>query len=385
MIKKLFVKRILKSTLFPLLNIINSFIPKNDKLVLLYIAHSGIRHTLVPIRKYLLDNNFDRKYRIVCGIESLKYKDDIDRVEFVDSYKSVLVFLRARHVFYTAGQIPIKPSRNQIVIHFSHGSANFKTMGNLTNIDYGDEHFFTYMTATSQLYVPIIMKEYQCPRECVKVIGDPQNDQILSFKKGIYDFSKYNKMILWLPTFRHSTLLSQIDSSQDSPIPLFKEKEFQSLNDYLAKYNIKLIVKLHMAQDCDEIKLVNFSHLNIYSHEEFIQNGYELYQLMAESDVLVGDYSSASLQYLLTDRPQGYVVPDIEDYKLGRGIVFEEPEDYMGGHIIKTQKQFYDFIDDIAANKDVYKEKRHWVTKQIFEYQDCRNCERAIALSEMSM
>lgn len=105
--------------------------------------------------------------------------------------------------------------------------------------------------------------------------------------------------------------------------------------------------------------------------------------MIADSDVLIGDYSSVSLQYLLTDRPQGYVVPDIEDYKKNRGFVFEDPEVYMGGHIIKTKNEFIDFIKDIAEDKDVFKDKRQWVCEQIFKYKDADNCKRAIELSEI--
>lgn len=382
-ITSLYFKRFLKNSIFRVLSIINKCIPKDDKLVLLYISYFGIRHTLIPIRKYLVDNEFNKKYRIVCGIESLKYKDNTQGVEFAGKFRSILLFFRARHVFYTAGQIPIKPSKNQIVIHFSHGSANFKKMGSLTDIGYGEQFYFTYITATSKLYVPIIMEEFQCPEECVKIIGDPQNDQILSFRKGNYDFSQYDKLIVWVPTYRQSDGYDKKDSNLNTLIPLFDESDYPKLNSILSKYNIKLIVKLHISQICKDDKMCHFSHFDIYTHQEFINMGFEIYHLVADSDVLIGDYSSLSLQYLLTDRPQGYVVPDIEDYCKNRGIVFDDPEAYMGGHIIKTQEQFYSFIHDIAMNKDVFRNKRHWVADQIFEYKDANNCARAIALSEM--
>ena len=383
MLKSLFINRLLKETVFRLLSVVNRLVPKNDRLVLLYISNLGIRHSLVPIRKYLLDNHFERKYRIICGIESMKYKDNTPGVQFAGKFRSLLFFFRARHVFYTAGQIPIKPSRNQIVIHFSHGSANFKKMGNMTDIGYGEQFYFTYITATSKLYVPIIMEEFRCPERSVKVIGDPQNDQILSFKKGNYDFSQYNKLIVWLPTYRQSDGYGKNDSNLSTLIPLFDDADYIQLNELLVKYNIKLIVKLHISQICKEGMRCHFSHLSIYNHYEFIEEGYEVYHLVADSDALIGDYSSISLQYLLTDRPQGYVVPDLDDYCNNRGLVFDDPEKYMGGHIVKTKEQFYAFIEDLALNRDVYRDKRHWVTNQIFEFKDDNNCARAIELSEM--
>ena len=106
---------------------------------------------------------------------------------------------------------------------------------------------------------------------------------------------------------------------------------------------------------------------------------------MKQSDVLIGDYSSASMQYLVLDKPLAFVVPDIDEYAQKRGFVFDSPEEYMGGHIIKDKEKFYAFLDDIAADKDIYKEKRHRILHEMYEYADNHNCERIVKLSGMSL
>lgn len=57
-----------------------------------------------------------------------------------------------------------------------------------------------------------------------------------------------------------------------------------------------------------------FQSSEYFSHKEFLKENYDLALLTAQSDGLIGDYSSASLQYLLLDRPMAFVVPDIEEY-----------------------------------------------------------------------
>ena len=64
-----------------------------------------------------------------------------------------------------------------------------------------------------------------------------------------------------------------------------------------------------------------------------------MYTLMAHADGLIGDYSSASLQYLLLDRPEAYVVPDLEDYKNTRGFVYDDPEAYKGSYCFNWIKE----------------------------------------------
>lgn len=385
MINNTALKKFLKKSIFPFLTFLNKMIDKEDNLVLLYTANKGCTFCNLTMRTYLLNNHFDKKYKIYCGIESMKYAEPINRVTFVSGLKAVWVFLHAKHVFYTAGQIPIKPSKKQIVIHMQHGNEDFKAMGANTNIDNGDEFFFDYMIETSELYVEPNVKAYKCHKKNIAVLGDPLCDELLNAPQNAYDFSKYDKMILWVPTFRQSDYLNYNDSSLKTLVPLFAEKDYHALNDLLAKYNVALVVKLHPAQKAPKGLQRHFSHLSVYSHQEFVDAKYDMYTLMAQADGLIGDYSTASMQYLLLDRPIAFAVPDLEDYKQTRGFVFENPEEYMGGHIIKTKEQFEEFIHDFVQCKDIFKDKRHWVCEQVFKYKDANNCKRIVELSEMSI
>ena len=135
MIRNVFIKKALKNTVFRFLTLLNAILPKDKSKVLLYSANKGIIFCNITLRKYLLDNNYYRKYNIYCGIEKMEYIDDTPHVTFVSGLKAIKIFLTSSFVFYTAGQIPIKPSKKQCVIHMNHGNADFKRMGNATNIN----------------------------------------------------------------------------------------------------------------------------------------------------------------------------------------------------------------------------------------------------------
>lgn len=381
--KNLVLKNMLKGSVFPVISFINKLIPKSDKRVLLHIPSKRLVYSLGPIKDYLVENGYDKKYNISYGYLDIERLGDANWVKKLAMIRSMLIFMRAKHVFYTSGQIPIKPSKSQIVIHVQHGNADFKPVGKLANIDNGDEFFFTYMIAPSQLYVPIMAKEYECSEECIKVAGDPMTDALLKAPKNVYDFSSFKKVLIWTPTFRQSDLMGYKDSDLNTLVPLFDGEDYQSLNNLLAEYNIRLIVKLHPIQTTPVNMQRHFSHLSVYSHDEFVESKYDILTLMANSDGMIGDYSSISMQYLLTDKPQAFVVPDIDDYGSNRGFVFEHPEDYMGGHIIKTKDEFIQFIKDFAEDNDLYRDKRHWVCKQVYKYKDANSCARIIKLSEM--
>lgn len=385
MIRNVALKKTLKIFVFPFVSLLNKLIPKNDSLVLIYSASKGIQHSLIPLRKYLLENGFSNRYSIICGVEHLRYLEDIPNVRFVNRWGAIKVFMRAGHVFYSVGQLPIKPTSKQIVIHLRHGNANFKTIGLNTNINNGDEFFFTYMIAPSDIFIPIMAKEYECPESNIVVAGDPMTDQLLNCSCNKYNFSEYKKVLLWLPTFRQSDYLGYDDSEMEVLVPLFEEDSYEELNAVLRKYNVELIVKIHPAQKNLGSTRRHYSHLNIFTNEEFIEAGYELFSLMAQCDGLIGDYSSASMQYLLIDRPQAFVVPDLEEYGKKRGFIFENIKEYMGGHIIKSKDDFWQFLDEFAEGKDIHKEKRHRIRDIIYTYQDANSCQRIIELSGMTL
>ncbi len=382
MIKSVLIKKILKGSVFKVLSLVNKFTLKDDNIVLLYSANKGIQHSLIPLRNYLIDHDYDKKYHIVCGIENLKYQEN-DGLEYISRISAYKLFFKAKHVFYTTGQIPIKPSRNQCVIQLGHGSTNFKSLGKMTNIDNGDEFYFTYIVATSSYYKSIKCKEYGCSEDNVAVVGDPMIDELINEKISNDDFASFRKMLLWVPTFRKSDYLGYDDSTTEDLVPLFKIEEYKILNEQLKRRNFKLIVKLHQVQNIENETQMHYSNLDIYTHDEFVRTKYTLSGLMKQSDALIGDYSSASMQYLVLNKPQAYVIPDIQEYTQKRGFAFDHPEDYMAGHIIKSKTEFYNFLDDLLNEKDVYKNKRSLILNKMYKYPDNHNCERIVQLSKI--
>lgn len=313
----------------------------------------------------------------------MKYADKTDGLFYVGKFRSIIYFMRSKHVFYTTGQIPIKPSSKQIVIHLDHGTTNIKACNLLSNINNGDDFFFTYYTVPSEIYIPVVKKEFLCGNENISINGEPVMDILYSDNiEKVYEFGKYEKIGLWTPTFRQSDYLGYEDSSEEL-LPMFPENDYRKLNSHLAKFNIKLIVKLHAGQNVKNLKQTKFSHLEILSDREFESRGFELYTLMKQIDFLLADYSSVYLEFLVLDKPIGFIIPDIDEYKEKRGFIFENIETYMPGEKIKMQKQLYDYIEKISMNIDEYVSERKTVKNIIHKYQDGKNCERVIALSEI--
>ena len=177
-------------------------------------------------------------------------------LEYVTHVKAIFYYLKSKYVFYTAGQLPIKPSKSQKVIHLQHG-ITFKTCGKLTHINNGNEFFFTDCLATSNIYKPIYSKAFGCSEEKIYINSEPVTDVFFNgYKK--YDLGNYNKIILWTPTFRQSDYLGYDDSETEELLPLFEEKDYSRLNEILKEYNFLLMVKIHPSQDLSRYSKLKF-------------------------------------------------------------------------------------------------------------------------------
>jgi CDP-glycerol glycerophosphotransferase (TagB/SpsB family) len=384
MIKNIKIKKVLKTTVFPVLSVVNKIIPKRDDYILLHAANMGIGHNLAPLRDYLLNEGYGENNKIICEVEDEKYAETQYDVTYVSYIQSIFYFLRTRHVFYTTGQIPIKPSKKQIVIHLDHGAAGFKTFGAISNIHNGNEFYFTYYMAPSEVYVPIAEKALRCKRENILINDEPVADVLLT-SRAKYNLGKYKKIGIWLPTFRQSEYLGYSDSQEENLLPMFSESDYIELNDMLKKCDIKLIVKIHSGQNLEKYKKTSFSNLEIISQEDMVKKGWELYSLLAQMDFLISDYSSVYLQYLLLNRPIGFVVPDFEEYLEKRGSVFENPREYMPGAFITEKKELYTFFSDLSEGIDNYELERQKVCKLIHKYKDPNNCKRLISISDIKL
>lgn len=385
MIKNIALKKVLKGSICKIITCVNKVLRKNDITVLLYMGNKGIDFNLKPLYDYLISNGYNRKYHIVCSVESKEYfGEQEENVTYVNHIGGLKYFLKSRHVFYTAGQLPVKPRKDQVVIHMNHGITDYKTVGALTKINNGDEFFFTYMIASSPLYVPIFTKEYLCSEDNIRVCNEPMTERIIQPREK-YTFDGYSKVLLWLPTFRQSDYLGYDDSTMESVLPLYDEEDYEQLNSILAQKNILLIVKLHPSQSIENYKEVMFSNLKIYSHKDFLDTKMNLYDLMAQVDGLIGDYSSASLQFLLTGKPLAYVIPDYEEYQEKRGFVFDNPKEYMPGHLIYNKDEFEQFLDDFASERDEYAKDRERIKNIIHTYQDTNSCKRLLELSGIAL
>ncbi len=371
-----------------ILSFINKWIPKNENKIMIF-CKGPLCDNSETLFHYLVDNGYQKKYNIYCVVDKPeRYAEYVqENVHFCKLKQSLGLVFTAKYNFYHGEMLAIHPTKNQVWVNYWHGTPLKKINHMLDKLGDYEYDFFTYLTAPKKCFVPIMAQAFDCDESKVILCGHPRNDDL--FSKG-WEFGKlgmkqgeYKKIVMWMPTYRKSRDGSIVDSKEEylenGGLPIFhSEESIVELNNYLATENVLLLVKFHPAQNLQDFRLHENTHIKFLSHSQMIEQKLALYKLVKDADFLITDYSSVYFDYLLLDRPIGFTIEDMKEYEDNRGFVFEHPFEYMPGRIIQNKEEFMSFMQDTIAGMDGYEKERARVNALVNEVNTPNNCKRLL-------
>ena len=197
--------------------------------------------------------------------------------------------------------------------------------------------YFDYTIATSDISKKMWMTAFEeFDQKKYVLCGLPRYDVMFDKKKlftaklSFYD--KNQKYILYLPTYRkykNNVINEMIES-------LINNSE---MIDMLKRYNYKVVIKPHFAEDIDVSILNNDDTIVLIGQNDLVSTQ----ELLAISDILITDYSSCMVDFAITNKPIYIYAPDLEVYKEKNGIDSMFSEMYSSKLIIKS-------IEDLLCN-----------------------------------
>lgn len=99
---------------------------------MLYIPNKRFIYSLGPLKQYLLENGYDKKYKISCGNLDFEQYGESKWIKTLAILKSMMIFLISRHVFYTMSGIQHEKNRKDI--SFLQKIKNVNAIENTTEI-----------------------------------------------------------------------------------------------------------------------------------------------------------------------------------------------------------------------------------------------------------
>ena len=222
--------------------------------------------------------------------------------------------------------------------------------------------------AMSNYLANYIVSDFHMPPERIMVTGLPKHDVFFRSIEGAeIDIDTElqqamekaraknpRRLILYGPTFR-----------PDGSDPLQKT-DFGKLDSLLAALNDQMIVTLHPKFSTKDWRKQDLQHIT------FSQCDHDAYPLFPLFDLIITDYSSLGLEFLMMGKPAIHFVYDLEEFRKGMGI-YEDLWDIMPGPKVYS---FDELLKALEEDLDVYTERRATAQKKLYEFFDGKAAER---------
>lgn len=263
------------------------------------------------------------------------------------SISGFLAFLTARTVFFTHGLYGNpRPVAGKTIVNLWHGDGPKSQQ--LTGVNGRPPVPATVVVGGSGVFARARSIMLGTPVENTIVTGFPRSVQLFHepdpsrlVKLGI-DPSR--PFVLWMPTYRRSTGVGLVGEwnetagSDESALAATFRRTIESIAD-----GVQVVVKMH---PLDAVRFESDRVVHV-SDGQIADAGVSLYSLVGASAGLITDYSSVWTEYLLLDRPIGFLAPDEEAYLAGRGLQPEGVMDMLPGDKLDSPERIARFVAEV--------------------------------------
>ena len=239
------------------------------KNVILMESHDDFDCNGGAFYNYLIDHHYNEKYKIVWLLKNPVPKHlppnvkgyRLHRPSFMKAYYRCVAKIFTADDYMTQ---KVRPDQKEFFL--THGGITFKNVKGFLVI----QNHVDYVLSSSENYAPYVRENYSIPEKTeLLYLGFPSND--LLFQDGPDELAKlgtgsFDKVFLWMPTFRESEVIHRNDSAAEQPlgIPLIETEEtYRELNSFLQEKRALLIIKIHPIQDLSRVKIRDMSNIKV--------------------------------------------------------------------------------------------------------------------------
>lgn len=376
-----------------IISFIDIFVPKNKrKISIPCINDNEWQGNCSFFFQYLIKNreSLGIQVNILCNKKSVLFKNQLtdSNAKQLYSLKGIWTLLTSGIVIYhhgpLAGRIPlISPYR--INFHINHGihfkkvelalDSKSKEYKNISFIK--TKWFCKYHSVSSNIDALSCCSYYHTYLSNIFITGIPRNDlffinnndllpqEVINDINKLKNVANNKKIILYAPTWRNQ-----------GGAYTFNQDETHILENFLINNNYIFIYAGHP-----------YLKNRIIPQSEYIidynNNFNDIQSVLSITDILITDYSSIWIDFLLKDKPIIGFQFDHDTYEDDRGFLFDYNEIFPGEIVFDFQSLISEL--KLNINKNFTKTEKFIFSKKIFhKFTDGKNCER-IANSLLSI
>lgn len=283
----------------------------------------------------------------------------------------------AEKIFFNDNFIPLAymktENRKTQFVQLWHGAGAFKRFGLSTEQDPAVRRLvaeanrsMTHLIVTSKQVIPYYEEAFEISRERIYATGVPvtdlyfNDDWLQAAKQKIYweyPLLRDKKVLLYAPTFR---------ASDEENRKIMENFSVERIHEVLGE-DWMILIKMHPKYPTENIVesryCINMTHY------------YDISMLYCIADILISDYSSTIVEYVLLDKPVILYAYDLEQYDRG---FYRDYQETAPGKIAHTQNELY----EILAKKEDDLAKRQTFVKLQYDYYDSNSAERILQILE---
>jgi CDP-glycerol glycerophosphotransferase len=393
-LKILLGKGILRGLLYFGLRTLNTLIPKKENQIL-FASIPDYSDNAKALYEYVVASGKHQQYDIIWLVndpEILKVLTQKGvKVYFEKSIHGFYGILRSKYIIGTHNNYCGIKSKNQYLINLWHG-VPLKAMGYVDNLE-SEDALETFrkggeaddiLTVTSSIVRNAMVASFLIDPRKVVITGQPRNDYLFRdyqeqklSKLLDLDISKYNKLLLYMPTFRMGR--GRVEGATKH-LDFLRSGYF---NEFLKNNNLLFVLKLHPFEEKYWLSQDIFKELN--GNIVILKTGHltgqliSIYEVLKDFDILITDYSSIYFDFLLLNKPIIFLPLDFEQYTQTRGFSLEPYDFWAPGPKTTTIEELIDEIQKCISDPAYYERERNTINNLINHYQDGKSCERVWA------
>lgn len=202
--------------------------------------------------------------------------------------------------------------------------------------------------------------------------GYPRNDLLINAdkeavftelgKRGI-EIDRNKKVILYAPTWKGVSFINT--GAEAADYETFTKNILRNIDSNKYQVLIKPHYGVYRNLSYEDKKSGKYIHPTIDTNE-----------ILSIVDILISDYSSIALDFLHTDKPILYYIPDLQNYNSYRGVYFQPDE--LPGPASEDQRDIWGWINSIDEVVNEYRDKYLEFKSWVCEHDDGKSAERIV-------
>lgn len=202
-----------------------------------------------------------------------------------------------------------------------------------------------YVVSTSDAISKIYESAFRRKQSNILQFGQCRNDYFYGEHSNPYK-EKYGnkKIILYMPTHRNEG---------KTKIEIGKILDLEAIDTMCSENNSMLLIKKHFYHKDDSPLDKNYANIVDITSENC-----ESQELLDAADILITDYSSCYIDYLLLNRPIIFYNYDMKDYQSKDRKLYFEYNEVTPGAKCGNAKELYNELKEILSGNDKYCEER---------------------------